>query len=121
MISSIEIAEMKFYAHHGVMPQETRVGNNFVVSLVLTAPLSRAVESDALEDTINYAAAYEVVKKEMGIPSRLIEHVAGRILCSLKVRFPQLTETEIKLSKLNPPFGGDVRSASVILREVYSK
>lgn len=121
MTTKIEIEEMRFYAYHGVMPQETRVGNHFIVSLTLTAPLSKAVGSDKLEDTINYAAVYEEVKKEMAVPSRLIEHVAGRILGALKNRFPQLTETEIKLSKLNPPFGGDVRSASVILKEIYSK
>lgn len=121
MISKIEIAAMRFYAYHGVMPQETKVGNQFVVNLTLTASLEAAVESDNLEDTINYATAYQIVKKEMDIPSRLLEHVAGRILYALKKNFPQLTGTELKLSKLNPPFGGDVYSASVILTEMYNQ
>lgn len=121
MISKIEIASMRFYAYHGVMPQETKVGNQFVVDLTLTAPLAVAVESDNLEDTINYATIYQIVKKEMEIPSRLLEHAAGRILYALKKSFPQLTGTEIKLSKLNPPFGGDVYSASVILTEMYNQ
>lgn len=119
MTVQIELESMKFYARHGVSPQETRVGNMFVVYLLLTAPLGDAVESDRLEDTINYASVYEVVKKEMAVPSKLIEHAAGRILKALKETFPRLLAIELKLSKLNPPFGGDVYSASVILKETY--
>lgn len=120
MTVQIELEAMKFYAFHGVAPQETRVGNTFVVNLVLTAPLEKAVASDNLEDTVNYATVYEVVKHEMAIPSKLLEHAAGRILKRLKETFPPLLAVELKLSKLNPPFGGDVYSASVILRETYS-
>lgn len=119
MTVRIELESMKFYARHGVSSQETKVGNTFVVNLVLTAPLEKAVASDNLDDTINYAAVYEVVKKEMMTPSKLLEHVAGRILEALKREFPKLQEIQLKLSKLNPPFGGDVRSASVILSETY--
>lgn len=120
MITRIELEAMKFYAYHGVMPQEKTVGNQFVVNLVLTAPLGKAVESDELDDTINYAEVYEVVKHEMEIPSKLIEHAAGRIVHALKVHFPQLTAVELRLSKLNPPFGGDICSASVLLSEIFS-
>ena len=48
--------------------QETRVGNTFIVDLILTAPLENAVWSDDLSDTINYATVYETVKAEMAIP-----------------------------------------------------
>ncbi|MDO4756134.1 MAG: dihydroneopterin aldolase, partial [Parabacteroides sp.] len=56
---------------------------------------------------------------QMEIPSNLIEHVAGRIINALKERFPQLEEVELKLSKLNPPFNGDISCASVILNKRY--
>lgn len=119
MTTKIELRRMTFYAYHGVAPQETRVGNTFIVDLILTAPLENAVWSDDLSDTINYATVYETVKAEMAIPSRLLEHAAGRILKALKERFPQITEVELVLSKLNPPFGGDIRSASIILKESF--
>lgn len=119
MTSRIELKEMRFYAYHGVSEQERVVGNSFNVNLLLTAPLANAVNSDCLEDTINYASVYEWVKTEMEIPSRLLEHVAGRILSRLKSRFPALTAARIKVSKLNPPFGGEVHSASVILEESW--
>ncbi len=119
METKIVLAEMRFYAFHGVGEQEKKVGNRFVVNLVLTADLRRAVASDRIEDTINYAQVYEVVKTEMAVPSALLEHVAGRILASLKAQFPQLAEVEVKVTKTSPPFGGDVQSASVVLTERY--
>lgn len=110
---------MKFYAFHGVQPQEKRVGQHFTASLSLAAPLEKALASDDLADTIDYAAVYEIVKKEIDQPSCLLEHVAGRILGALKQNFPQLTEIELSLSKLNPPVAGEMHSAAVILKETY--
>lgn len=119
MISKIELKEMKFHAFHGVSPQETKVGNTFVVNLTLTADLIRAIETDSLQYTINYAEVYKIVKLQMSTPSQLLEHISGRILTALKEAFPQLKEISIKVSKLTPPFGGDVHSASVILEESW--
>ncbi len=121
MTTQITLDAMKFYAYHGVEAQERKVGNTFVADLVLSAPIEGAVKSDAIEDTINYATVYEVVKREMAIPSNLLEHVAGRILVALKEAFPELLAIELRISKMNPPLGGDVRSASVILKETYTQ
>ena len=115
MTTKITLQAMQFYAYHGVLEQERRVGNPFVVDLTLMAPLEKAVQSDQLEDTINYAEVYELTKQEMNIPSQLLEHVAGRICRALRHHFPQIEQIEIRVSKLNPPFGGDVHSASVLL------
>lgn len=119
MISKIELTDLRFYAYHGVLPQETEVGNHFIVNITIIAPLEKAIAGDELADTINYASVYQIIEKEMGIPSRLLEHVAGRILHSIKRTFPRITELIVKVSKLNPPFGGDLYSASVILQEFY--
>ncbi|MDR1880613.1 MAG: dihydroneopterin aldolase [Tannerellaceae bacterium] len=119
MKCKIELNDLRFYAFHGVLPQETLAGNHFLVHLTLTAPIERALSSDDLDDTINYGAVYRLIEAEMKIPSKLLEHVAGRILHSLKTHFPQLEEIELTLSKLNPPVGGEAGRASVILKETY--
>ena len=120
MQTKIKLSGMKFYAYHGVMPQERKVGNHFQVDLTVTAPLQKAVLSDDLTDTLNYAALYAVVAEEMSKPSLLIEHVAGRILKALKHQFPGIEAIDLELAKLNPPFGGDLISASVLLSESYN-
>lgn len=111
----IELKSMKFYAFHGVAPQERTVGNRFVVDVWLTADVGQATESDRLEDTVNYAEVYDVVKKEMEQPSQLLEAVAGRIVRALRGRFPRILQAKVKVAKRNPPFGGDVESAAVTL------
>jgi len=60
----ITLHEMRFYAYHGVFPQEQRVGNQFVVELTFWADVAGSVHSDELEETISYADVYEVVKAE---------------------------------------------------------
>ena len=119
MTIKIKLNQMNFYAFHGVLSQETKVGNKFVVNLELEAFLEKAVNSDQLKDTINYAEVYQLVLNEMNIPSQLLEHLAGRIIKSLKNNFPNLQNIEIEVIKLNPPFGGDIYSASVYISESY--
>ena len=114
--SSIRLHDMRFYAYHGVMEQERRVGGEYLVSLQVEADLSRAVNSDSVADTVNYAQLYEVVKREMAEPSQLLEHVAGRIGQRVLDRFPQVTALTVSVTKCNPPMGADSKGASVELR-----
>lgn len=115
MKSLIRLNKMKFYAFHGVGEQEQKVGNTYVIDLKLYADLSKASETDNLEDTINYAEIYNLVKTEMEIPSKLLEHVAGRILQKIKKDFPLIEKVEIYLAKERPPMGGEVESAAVVM------
>ena len=110
----ITLHEMRFYAYHGVFPQEQRVGNQFVVELTFWADVAGSVHSDELEETISYADVYEVVKAEMAIPSHLLEHVVGRISERLFATFPRMQRLALTLSKCNPPFPGEVQSATSI-------
>ena len=117
----ITLHEMRFYAYHGVFPQEQRVGNQFVVELTFWADVAGSVRSDELEETISYADVYEVVKAEMAIPSRLLEHVVGRISERLFVTFPRMQRLVLTLSKCNPPFPGEVQSAAFTLEAAATK
>ena len=104
--SIIELRGLHFFAFHGVLPEEREQGNTFVVDLSLEADISRSVRTDALDDTINYAAAYEVVKHEMAIPSLLLEHVCGRIAEALLSSFDALQRVSVCVVKKNPPIDG---------------
>ena len=116
MKSLIRLNKMKFYAFHGVMEQEQKVGNTYMIDLKLYADLSKASETDNLDDTINYAEIYNIVKAEMEIPSKLLEHVAGRILRKIKTAFSGIEKVEICLAKERPPMGGEVESAAVVMK-----
>lgn len=115
MKTTIQLEEMRFYAYHGVSEQERKVGNDYSVSLIVHVPIEAAVWSDDLSETINYAELYDLVRQEMRISSRLIEHVAGRIVTAIRTRFPQITGLTVTVRKMHPPISGDIASAAIIL------
>lgn len=119
--SYITLREIRFYAFHGVMPQERKVGADFTVTLRVKADLGRPVFSDNVDDTLNYAALYEVLKREMAQPSRLLEHIAGRIGQAVFDSFPQVETVDVMLTKLNPPMGADSEGAAVELHLINNK
>ena len=111
----IEIEGMEFFAYHGHFAAEQVVGNRFIVNLTLGTDCEKAAVTDNLEDALNYQIVYQVVSEEMKIKSRLLEHVAGRILDRLYERFGDIVNAKIKISKLNPPMGGQIDRVSVTL------
>lgn len=113
--SYIFLKDIRCYAYHGVAPQENLIGNEYVIHLRLKVDISQAAETDEVTDTVNYAEVHEVVKTEMSIPSKLLEHVCNRIIRELFTRFPSIEEVKISLSKRNPPMGADIDSAGVEL------
>jgi dihydroneopterin aldolase len=115
MNTRIELHQMHFYAYHGVMPHEREIGNEFEVSMKLEADLSAACTSDDVNDTINYATLYDLVNAEMQIPSRLLEHLAGRIFNRLTEEYPQIASLEVRVSKMNPPVKGKMEKAEIII------
>lgn len=114
--SYIFLKDICCYAYHGVAPQENIIGNEYIINLKLKVNISRAMQTDDVEDTVNYAEIHEAVKAEMAIPSKLLEHVSGRIVEKLFEKFPDIEDIELRLSKRNPPMGADIDAAGVELR-----
>lgn len=112
----IRLEGLRFYAFHGVLEQERRVGGDYTLDLILTlSDADAAIFQDDLSGTVNYAEVYELVKREMATPSALLEHVAGRILAALFEAFPKVAAATVKLRKDNPPMGATCDGCSVVL------
>lgn len=109
----IYLEGIKLFARHGVDPQETIVGANFIVDLKLKTDFSHAAQTDELAGTVSYADVYTAVKEEMKNPSKLLEHVCERISKRLFQDFPTLEEIYIRLTKENPPMGADCKNVGV--------
>lgn len=121
MTTKIQLENIKIYAYHGVLPEETTIGTYFIVNAEICADVSRATETDDLQDTISYAEINEIIHEEMKIPSKLLEHVIGRILNRLENAFPQVTSAKIKLTKTNPPMRGEMSGASLEIEKIFRK
>lgn len=113
MSSKIFLRNVRFRAFHGVLPQEGIVGNDYLVNLVLDYDFSSAMKTDDLQGTLNYAEVYQKVREEMAVPSKLLEHVAGRIAHRLFSDFPEIQKLQLSITKVNPPMGGDSDGAGV--------
>lgn len=117
-MGKIYLEGAKIYAYHGCFKEETLIGTNFQVDIVLDVDLSAAAQSDNLNDTVNYQTVFQVVKKEMETPSKLLEHVAERCINSLFDNFSTIQKINIKIAKLNPPLGGHIDAVAVrLIRE----
>jgi dihydroneopterin aldolase len=119
--SYIVLKEVRFHAFHGVMPQERKVGADFLLSLRLGYDISKAMQTDDVTDTLNYAEVYQLAKQEMEQPSALLEHVAGRIAQTLMQQFPAVKSIDLTLTKQNPPMGADCQGAGVELHLINDK
>ena len=113
--SSITLRALRFYAYHGVLPQERTVSGDYEVTVKADVDLSQAMESDNVEDTVNYADLYEVIRQEMAVPSQLLEHVAVRMARRILNDFPTVDTLHVEVVKLNPPMGADCQGAAVAI------
>lgn len=107
---------MEFYAYHGCFKEEQIIGTRFLVDIYLETDTQKAENSDDLNDTVNYQEVYLLVKQEMDIKSKLLENVGRRILMTMMDRFPEIESAKIKISKMNPPLGGKMKSVSISLQ-----
>ena len=118
---NIILNEMKFYSYHGVMPQENTVGAEYKVSLNIETDFNEAAMTDNLDGTINYAEIHEAVKKEMSVPSKLLEHLAYRISKRLFDDFTAIKSIEITIFKENPPMGADCKEVGIKVKYFQEK
>jgi dihydroneopterin aldolase len=109
----IELIGLEFFAYHGVYSEEQNAGNNFIVNLSVAGEFDDAVQNDNLEGTIDYEKLYAVIADEMHTRSKLLEHLAGRILNRIIEGHRQIKEIKIEIEKLNPPINGKCRATRV--------
>lgn len=119
--SEIYIRKLRFHAFHGVEAQERLTGNDYEVSLRLRVDVSRAMVSDDVAHTVNYAEVYALTRREMAVPSNLVEHVAWRIGQRIMQQWPAVEAVDVSLTKLNPPMGADCEGAGVQLHLINDK
>jgi len=114
-MAQISLEGMEFFAYHGCFSEEQIIGTRFMIDLWIEADTTEAEDTDRLSKTINYQEVYLLVKEQMMIKSKLLEHVGRRIITALHERFQEIRFVKIKVSKMNPPLGGKLGHVSVTL------
>ncbi|MCP4976076.1 MAG: dihydroneopterin aldolase [Maribacter sp.] len=111
----IKLTNIRTHAHHGCLAEESIIGSEYRVDISLRTDLKKASVSDNLSDTVDYVHINHIVKEEMNIPSKLLEHVAKRIIDRVFSELETVVKTKVSVSKINPPIGGDVEMVTVVL------
>ena len=117
MKHTVEINGIKLYAFHGCLPEETKIGGNYLVDVSVTTNFSEAAKEDNLFKTVDYVVINAIVAKEMAIPSKLIETVGQRIINRIKSEVKFIKTARVEVIKVCPPINGDVNDVAIIIEE----
>ena len=112
-MASISVLGIRVYAYHGCLLEETKIGSDYEVNVVLEYDIKQSSESDDLQHTVDYVSINAIVKEEMSVASKLLEHVVARILEKITEKHPKISCVEVSVAKKNPPINGDVREVVV--------
>lgn len=112
---------LRFQAPIGVLEQEQVTGNDITIDLRIGYPMAKAMESDDVADTLNYADVYNIVKQEATRKNKLLERLTGKIADRLTRKYPEISSIDMAITKLNPPMGGDTDGAGVEIHLINTK
>ena len=116
-MGTIRLKNIKIYAFHGCMMEEGQIGSDYLVNLKVKANLLKASKTDALKDTVDYVLLHKIVKEEMALRSKLLEHVGNRIIERIMIELPAVNSVMVSVAKVNPPIGGDVAEVSIMMKK----
>jgi dihydroneopterin aldolase len=113
-MDKILMNDMIFYAYHGVLEEEKRLGQRFIISIELLLELKAAGLSDDVMDTVSYADVYEDVKEIVyDNKFNLIEKLAEEISKVVLMKYSLVNEIKIKILKPEAPVNGIYHSFGV--------
>jgi dihydroneopterin aldolase len=117
----IKVENIRVFAHHGCLQEETKIGSDYRVDLKVEANLQTSAKSDKLVDTVDYVLLNRIVSDEMGKPTYLLETVGKRILDRIFKESELVKKATVWVSKLNPPIGGDVEKVTIKMTDKRKK
>ncbi len=113
----IEIRGLRARGRHGVLEQERRYGQPFVVDVTLERDLSRPATSDSLGDTVDYGTlAQQVGDAVTTTRFNLFEALAGHI-ADLALTDPSVTAVQVRVAKPEAPVTVDLAEVAVVVRK----
>jgi dihydroneopterin aldolase len=116
-MGNIKLKNIRTYSYHGCLLEEEKIGSDYTVDLEIKTDLRKSSISDNLEDTVDYVLLNRIVTEEMSVRSKLLEHVAHRIIGRIFKEVPSISRIILGVSKLNPPIGGDVEAVTIEMEE----
>ena len=118
-VQTVALKDVKFYAFHGLYPEEQLTGNQFFVDVTVTfMPLG---ETEDLTKTVNYEEINQILIEQMKETQKLLETVVKNIIESLIATYPQLLTATVGIKKMNPIMKGEIGHSFVQLSYTSQK
>ncbi len=106
-MDKIKLKDLAFYAYHGVLAEEKKIGQKFIIDVEILADLRKAGISDEVSDTINYAQVYGIIENiVVNKRFNLLEALAESIANSILDKYPMIKEVNIGIKKPEAPIKG---------------
>jgi 7,8-dihydroneopterin aldolase/epimerase/oxygenase len=108
----IKLTGIRCYGYTGYLPEEQVLGQWFEVDVRLWLDISKAAQSDAIEDTLDYRSVISRVQHLVKTSKfALIERLVYAIADSILEASDRVTQVQVILSKPAAPipdFGGQI-------------
>ncbi len=101
----VQLHNLSFRAFHGIHEEEKILGNEYSVDAAVEFH-ERDEVIEHINETIDYANVYDIIKKRMSVPTPLLETVAMKVGNDIHHKFPDLKSITISIKKMNPPVEG---------------
>lgn len=110
----IRLNNAVFYAYHGVLSDEQKLGGKFEVDVELRCDLRKGTKSDHLQDTVDYEQVYDCIRSSvLGKKHFLLEGLGGAIIRGILNKFSKVQEVTVRVRKPNAPVKGVIDTVEV--------
>ena len=112
-IDKVSITGIKAFGFHGVFEHEKKEGQEFIVDVDFEYDTAKAVQTDFIEDAIDYGAIAILIKSIVeGEPKNLIEKVADEIAQQILNKL-KVISVKVTLHKPQAPLDMEFKDVSV--------
>lgn len=114
---TINLHNLIFHSFHGVHDEESILGNTFVVHVAVSFTPDKKIA--ALQQTINYASVYNIIKQKMLIPTPLLETLVQDLAQEIYEFDRRINSISVSVEKKNPPIPNIDGSVSVTYKKDF--
>lgn len=114
---TVALTGLRFYAFHGMYPEEQVTGNEFEVDI--SVELDEPAQAGDIGQSADYEMIHAIVRREMNIPRKLLEEVAAAIVQAISIKFALIRKLSVTVRKLHPPVPGEAACSAVTLHKGF--
>ena len=122
MSDTIFVRGLSLHAYHGVMQHEAKVGQTFMLDLVLDIDLAEASRTDKLKHTVSYDSVVQTATEAFCARRyKLVEAAAGAVAGAILESFPPVRSIRVTVHKPHAPIAATFDDVGVVIERSRSQ